>query len=33
MQDGHCHEDHVGNLDVEWVGMGDTSGAFALGKY
>ena len=31
MQDGHCHEDHVGNLGC---GMdGDTSSAFTLGKY
>ena len=33
MQDGHYHEDHVGSLVVEWVGMGDTSGAFVQGKY
>ena len=28
MQDGHCHEDHMGDL-----GWGDTPGAFALGNY
>ena len=33
MQDSHHHEDQVGNLYVEGVGMGDTSGAFTLGKY
>ena len=31
MQDGHCHEDHVGDLGYEMGG--DTSSAFAPGKY
>ena len=30
MQDGHHHKNHVGDLGC---GMGDTSSAFALGKY
>ena len=30
IKDGHSHEDHVGDLGC---GTGDTSGAFAPGKY
>ena len=32
IQDGHCHEDHMGDLGCGMGGV-DTSSAFAAGKY